>query len=124
MVVRNCYFTFASDKKSKEAGIRPSTDKLTRFSTVVPLFKSKKIWLPEELKGTTLIIEALDEILHVTTSGMKSRHDDINDCISQLPLLKAWKPNEEMVGKQSYSSIYDNDTDEVVDVTPLNSYIV
>jgi predicted phage terminase large subunit-like protein len=124
MVIRNCYFTFASDKKSKEAGIRPSTDKLTRFSTVVPLFKSKKIWFPEELKGTTLIIEALDEILHVTTSGMKARHDDINDCISQLPLLKAWKPSEEMVGKQNYSGVYESDIDDVIDITPLNSYIV
>jgi hypothetical protein len=46
------------------------------------------------------------------------------DCISQLPLLKAWKPSEEMVGKQNYSGVYESDIDDVIDITPLNSYIV
>ena len=126
MVRRNIYFTFASDKNSREAGIRPATNKFVRFNTVVPLFKSKKIWLPKELKEDKLIIYFLEEVLYVTDSGIKSRTDDVIDNVSQLPLLKAWKPSEEQFGIPDSSGVYAEDMDEDDDnkASTLNSYIV
>jgi len=95
MLKKNIFFTIASDKSGKEEGFRPTTNKLVRFNGVVPLFKQKKIWFPNELKDTVLVQEAVDEITYATKSGFKSKNDDIADNISQLVLFDAWKPSEE-----------------------------
>ena len=92
---RNIWFVFAKDGNTKEEGLRPNTSKLVRFNTVVPLFKSRKIWFPEDLKDSMELKEAMDEILHVTSSGFKSVHDDFIDTISMLPLMLPWKPVED-----------------------------
>lgn len=119
---KNTYFTLASDKKSREPGIRPSTDKFTRFNVALPLFKAKKIWLPKELKETTLYAEFMDEVLFVTTSGMKSKNDDVLDNISQLPLLNAWKPSEDQAVVTGDGIYEDYEMEEKY--SRLNSYIV
>ena len=124
MVRRNIYFKFARDRNSSIDGLRPSKDKFSRFNTVVPLFKSKKIWLPKELKEDRLIIDLIDEVTNVTTTGIKSKTDDMIDMISQLPLLNAWKPTEEQSGNMTKSQdIYGDDVEESKDER-LSSYIV
>lgn len=91
MITRNIWFNFASSEKSGEPGIRPLTDKLSRFNLVVPWFKTGKVYFPEELKQSVLMGHALSQIRLATQSGLKGK-DDFLDTISMLGYLKPWKP--------------------------------
>lgn len=92
MMERNIWFTFASSNKSP--GIRPTTDKLSRFNVVLPWFKAGKMYFPEEMKDGTAMTELLQELRLVTYEGIKG-HDDFIDTISQLAYLKIIKPSED-----------------------------
>lgn len=94
MINRNIYFSFAG--KGNTEGIRPSTDKITRFNQVLPMFKTKKIWFPQELKETPYMNELLDELMYVSKAGFKSKHDDVADTVSMLSELTAYKPGNEV----------------------------
>ena len=87
MVDRNVFFTIANDRRTKEEGLRPSTNKLQRFNTVVPLFKQRKIRFPSDLKDAYSMVEFIDELSVATVGGIKSLHDDCLDTISMLTLL-------------------------------------
>jgi hypothetical protein len=92
---RNNYFTLSTGKGSTTVGIRPTKDKMSRFQqNAVPLFKSKKIWLPEELRESTELAELLSELSLATLKGFKSKHDDHLDTISMLAELNSWRPSE------------------------------
>lgn len=93
MEKRNIWFRLASHNNSNIEGIRPNTNKLVRFNTVVPWFKQKKMYFPKEFENNTEMIEAMEELKSVTPSGFKSRHDDFADTISMLPLLMVVIPN-------------------------------
>lgn len=93
MIEKSMFFTLASDKSSKEEGIRPVVNKLQRFNNVLPLFKTKKIWFPKKFKETKFMTELLDELTNITKGGIKSAHDDGIDCVSMLGSLDAWKPS-------------------------------
>lgn len=96
MGLRNNYFTLSKGKNSTSIGIHPTKDKMSRFQqNAVPLFKSKKIWLPEELKDSPELQEMLTEISLSTLKGFKSKHDDQIDTISMLGELNSWRPNED-----------------------------
>ena len=102
MLLRNQWFSFASDGNGKEPGIRPNTNKLVRFNTVLPWFKAAMIFLPEEWRNKEkLIIEAEDELTSVTNEGFKSAHDDVADTISMLSVMKPWKPSDSPPLKQN-----------------------
>jgi predicted phage terminase large subunit-like protein len=101
MLERNIYFPLASEGNSNEPGIRPNTNKLVRFNTVVPLFKARKIFFPIERKTEPTIQEAINELSLVSVSGFRSKHDDFIDTISMLSSLKPWKPTEEAPMKAS-----------------------
>lgn len=124
MMQRNTWFTLASSGNGGNAGIRPTTQKFVRFNSMVPLFKSKKMYFPEEMKNGECMIECMDELGLVSVSGFKSKHDDFLDTISMLGLLNAWKPSEE----SAYT--YDDDrglwTDDEEDYSggSLSSYLV
>ena len=92
MTIRGVYFYLASDKASGEEGLRPTTSKLVRFNTALPLFKQRRIAFPEDLKESAAIMEFIDEITSVTPSGFKSEHDDCADTISQIPLIDYFAP--------------------------------
>jgi predicted phage terminase large subunit-like protein len=92
MLTRNIYFSLASEGNNNMPGIRPTTQKMQRFNIIVPLFKQKKIWFPEELQDTPIMKEAINEISLVSAGGFKSKHDDFLDTISMLGNIKAWKP--------------------------------
>ena len=113
---RNTYFTIVE--------IRPTVDKLKRFHTVVPWFRTGKIWFNKDLLGTTLMTEAINELERATVSGFKSRHDDFLDTVSSLAEMKPWKPQH--YNKLSGSSKWDDPYFEEIEDEPLGigSYIV
>lgn len=95
MMERNIYFTLASEGNESKPGIRPNTNKLVRFNTMVPMFKARKMFFPIEKKTSPEMAEAMNELSLVTPAGFKSKHDDFADTISQLASLTPWKPTEE-----------------------------
>lgn len=124
MMQRNIYFSLSSDSNSGKPGIRPNTNKLVRFNTVVPLFKLRKIFFPLEKKNDPAIAEAINELSLVSVSGFKSKHDDFCDTVSMLPLLNAWKPSEEVnLVQNEESSLWEVEEDEEI-FNRRTSYIV
>ena len=95
MLERNIFFPLASEGNDSKPGIRPNTNKLVRFNTVVPLFKARKIFFPIERKNEAPMMEAMNELSLVSVSGFRSKHDDFIDTISMLSSLTPWKPSEE-----------------------------
>ncbi len=96
MLVRNVYFSLASENNKNQPGIRPNTGsrKIERFHTVVPWFKTGKMYFPEELKESPPMVQCMDELSLVTKERFKSKHDDFSDTISMLSVMPAWKPSE------------------------------
>ena len=89
---------------------------MSRFQqNAIPLFKSKKIWLPEELKDSDELTELLFELSLATLKGFKSKHDDQIDTITMLAELNAWKPSEVSIHEEdedhsNESPIWGDDT--------------
>ena len=72
MLTRNIWFNFASSEKSGAPGIRPLTDKLSRFNIVVPWFKAGKMYFPNEMKKTTILGMFMAQ-LRLATASRASR---------------------------------------------------
>lgn len=106
MITRNIYFTLASDNNSSKPGIRPNTNKMQRFNTVVPWFKANKIWFPNEMKHTPPVEEAMQELRLASAGAFKSKHDDFIDTVSMLSALTPWKPSEESLMEQNDDSLW------------------
>lgn len=107
MLVRNIYFPLASDGNSNQPGIRPNTNKMVRFNTVVPLFKSRKIYFPEEKKDTPELREAMEELRLASPGGFRSKKDDFIDTISMLASLKTWRPTEDVALVQDPAGVWE-----------------
>lgn len=122
MMNRNIWFNFASSEKSGAAGIRPTTDKLSRFNLVVPWFKAGKIYFPKQLRASTIIGTFLGQIKLTTMSGIKGK-DDCIDTISMLAFIKAWKPSESSPATDNELSVWEEELNDINE-SPLNSYIV
>lgn len=126
MIARNCFFNFASsDKNRTSLGIRPTTDKLTRFSTVMPWFKAGKMFFPEELSESPALQEFKEEIRLATYKGFKT-HDDFIDTISQLAYLRVSEPSEEavFVQKETSDDVYwALEYDEESQTSSLDNYL-
>ena len=101
MMDRNIYFPLASEGNDMKPGIRPNTNKMVRFNTVVPWFKARKIFFPVEKKTSPELAEAVTELSLATPGGFKSKHDDFIDTISMLSSLNPWKPSEEAPLKEA-----------------------
>lgn len=125
MMNRNIYFPLASEGNDTKPGIRPNTNKLVRFNTVVPLFKARKVFFPVEKKTTPELAEAMTELSLVTPAGFKSKHDDFADTISMLSSLTPWKPSEEapMTESSTQGGMWDIDVPNV-SADRMASYIV
>jgi len=115
MMNRNIYFTLASGRGKTTPGIRPNKDKMSRFQQMaVPLFKSGKLWFPEELRDSAELSEMLNELQLATMKGFKSKHDDQIDNISMLGEFNAWKPSEVSTTENSDGSmLWDEEPEEV-----------
>lgn len=123
MLNRNQYFSLASEGNNNNAGIRPNTNKLMRFNTVVPWFKSKKMFFPKEMKTSAPMLECINELSLVSTSGFKSKHDDFADTISMLASLKPWKPSEDVSLVHKGDNVWELEDDEAED-NRMSSYVV
>ncbi len=124
MIVRNIFFNLASENNSGKAGIRPSTNKMQRFNVVLPWFKTKKIWLPEDKKNEFFVVEMLEELRYASANGFKSKHDDSIDTISQLAVIGAWKPSQDVQVIQDESGIWKEDPSLNRHDNSMSSYIV
>lgn len=122
MMTRNIWFTFASSEKSGAPGIRPLTDKLSRFNLVVPWFKMGKFYWPEEMKSSVIMGQFLGQLRLTTISGIKGK-DDCIDTISQLAYLKPWKPSESAPATPDEVDLWD-DEQKTSEPSALASYIV
>lgn len=125
MMERNIYFPLSSDGNENKPGIRPNTNKMVRFNTVVPMFKLRKMFFPIERKTEPTIQEAMNELGLVSLAGFKSKHDDFLDTISMLSVMRPWKPSEEapLVESGRGDGMWDLDVDEEPK-NRLGSYIV
>ena len=121
-MTRNIWFNLAQGKGG-EAGIRPETDKLSRFNLVVPLFKAGKIKWPEEMKTSRIMGEAIEELTMATLDGFKSKDDDFLDTISQLMYLHPWAPSELAPDTENKSSPWEEEDDHDMN-SGMSSYIV
>lgn len=93
MYETSVWFNLASsDKTGNTPGIRPTTDKLSRFNLILPLFKAGKMYFPKELQESKEMSEFMSELRLATYSGFKG-HDDCIDTISQLAYMKTIKPS-------------------------------
>lgn len=123
MMDRNIWFNFASsDKNGNTPGIRPMTDKLSRFNLILPWFKAGKIYFPEEKRDSAAIEEFMSELRLATYSGFKG-HDDCIDTISQLSYLKVIKPSKTVNNSNNHSSLWDNTSYEDNN-NKIDNYIV
>lgn len=125
MLERNIYFTLASEGNEGKPGMRPNTNKMVRFNTVVPLFKARKVFFPIEKKFEPPMVEAMNELSLIAVSGIRSKHDDFLDTASMLSSLHTWKPSEEapVVSSGQGDGMWDIDIEE--DPTDrMRSYIV
>jgi predicted phage terminase large subunit-like protein len=121
MMEKNVYFNLASDNNGKKPGIRPSTDKITRFNLMVPMFKTHQMWFPQELEYDPRIIEFIEELSLVTPAEFKSKHDDCCDTISMLASLTTFKPAEAEIEHMT-DPLWAEETREVT--SDLDSYLV
>lgn len=122
MMSRNIWFTFASSQSNNKPGIRPTTDKLSRFNLVVPLFKLRKMFFPTELKFHPMMKPWIDQIKLATRNGIKGK-DDALDTISMLAFMKAWRPSETPPITEDQQRLWEEEhgpTDE----STLSNYIV
>lgn len=123
MMERNVFFTITSDNNGNKPGLRPNTNKLARFMTVVPLFKAGKMYFPIEVKTEEVMAEAMNELSLVAAAGFRSKHDDFCDTISQLPLMKAFKPGEEAPLTPDGNGLWEMEDDDT-ESSSMASYIV
>lgn len=121
MMDKNIYFTLASEGNNGKPGIKPVTNKLVRFNTILPKFKSREVFFPIELKNEKPMLECIDELTLLSKAGFKSKHDDFADSISQLTSLTIWRPSEPIVFTEK-DGIYE--TEEENEISVLSSYIV
>lgn len=120
---RNIWFNFARTKN--QPGIRPETDKLSRFNLVVPLFKAGKIFFPTQMRKSKIMGEFIQEITMATKDGFKSRHDDAVDTVSMLQYMEPWKPSDTIQSPSGNGDDrWDMDEDDGFGDNSMDSYIV
>lgn len=96
MMDKNTFFNLASAGNGSAAGIRPSSQKFTRFMSVLPWFKQKLFYFPEEMRNDPPMVEGMNELTLVAKGGFKSKHDDFIDTISMLSMMDTWRPSTSM----------------------------
>ena len=104
MLKRNIWFNIASSKGSNKEGISVKNNKMERFRLTIPKFKAGKVYLPNELKESMLVAEILGELSFATIDGIKSKHDDAIDMISQLDQMYLVYPDVTQANLKSNES--------------------
>lgn len=125
MIRTNTHFNLTSSNNGGIPGIRPVTDKMSRFNVVLPWFKAKYMFFPDELREDPRMVEAMLELTLATKGAFKSKHDDFIDTISMLALLRYFKPaTEHTLSMGGDSGIYDSEEDDTFGESNFSSYIV
>ena len=91
MQARSIFFNLLSHGNGNKPGIRVISSKLQRFHEVVPLLKAGKIMIPHDVIHPW-IDEFWAEVRLATVQGLKAKHDDVLDTISQLYLIRPVVP--------------------------------
>ncbi|AGH07375.1 hypothetical protein SUFG_00002 [Sulfitobacter phage phiCB2047-B] len=124
MDYRGIYFNLAH--QNGKPGIRPMTDKLSRFNLVVPLFKAGLVKFPLEMKETQVLGLFMEQISLATKDGIKGK-DDCLDTISMLQVMSAWKPNPdvptESLQNPTHPTLWDIQTESEYE-SEMDSYII
>ena len=109
MIQKNIFFVLTSENNSTKPGIRPNTNKMQRFNTVVPLFKLHKIYFPEEQKSGTVMMEMVNELSLASASGFRSKKDDFIDTISMLSVMRPVAPTSQDIEQREGGGMWDDD---------------
>jgi phage terminase large subunit-like protein len=109
MIQKNIFFVLTSENNSTKPGIRPNTNKMQRFNTVVPLFKLHKIYFPEEEKTTPVMMEMVNELSLASASGFRSKKDDFIDTISMLSVMRPVAPTSQDIEQREGGGMWDDD---------------
>lgn len=109
MIQKNIFFVLTSENNSTKPGIRPNTNKMQRFNTVVPLFKLHKIYFPEEDKSTPVMMEMVNELSLASSSGFRSKKDDFIDTISMLSVMRPVAPTSQDIEQREGGGMWDDD---------------
>ncbi len=122
MMLRNIFFSLASDKNEGKPGIRPTVDKFQRFNVVVPNFKKGEMYFPSDVYSEALT-ELLLELSQTTVMGFKSKKDDGLDTVSMLALMPIWLPSVETPFTQNGADIWGLHT-QAEEYHSINNYLV
>lgn len=109
MIQKNIFFVLTSENNSTKPGIRPNTNKMQRFNTVVPLFKLHKIYFPEEDKTGAVMMEMVNELSLASASGFRSKKDDFIDTISMLSVMRPVAPTSQDIEQREGGGMWDDD---------------
>lgn len=123
MMLRNTWFTLASEGNGNQPGIRPTTDKMKRFNVVHPWFKAGKMYFPTEVRYGPEMAECMEELRLATPGGFKSKKDDFIDTISMLGLLTIWLPSEDAPPMEKDGDIWGSEQEENTE-SRMASYVV
>lgn len=124
MMLRNNFFTLASENNNGKLGVRPVTNKMSRFTTVVPWFKAGLMHFPHERRDSPEIREAIEELSLASPGGFKSKKDDFIDTVSMLSVMNAWRPSgEQHIVQSRNTDIWEHEVDDD-DYSALDSYVV
>lgn len=124
MDYRGIYFNLTHEKG--KPGIRPMTDKLSRFNLVVPQFKSGKVAFPLEMKNTKIMGIFMEQLSLATRDGLMGK-DDCLDTISMLTHMNPWKPNPDEPTQETQVSTADpiwGTEPEADEESGIDAYIV
>ncbi|ANJ20736.1 terminase subunit A [Roseobacter phage RD-1410W1-01] len=125
MDIRNQYFNLTH--QNGKPGIRPMTDKLSRFNLVVPLFKAGKVRFPASKRNTQVLGLLMEQISLATKDGIKGKDDGL-DGVSMLTVMNAWTPTKETVQQREAvkqaDPIYGEDVAMEEYEHEIDSYIV
>lgn len=93
MAYRDKFFNLT--QQNGKPGIRVTTDKLSRFNMVVPLFKAGKIFFAKEMEKSKELGIFIEQIALATKDGIKGK-DDCIDTVSMLQYMNPWVPSKEV----------------------------
>jgi phage terminase large subunit-like protein len=116
------------DKNSKQFGFSSTVDKVTRFNSVVPMFKMNMVKFPKDKKDSKILTIGLEQIRLISSKGYSTKHDDFGDAIAMLSKMTLVKPHVEKTQKivvedNQYSKYFDEDIIEEKEVGGISSYI-
>lgn len=115
MNYRNKFFNLTN--QNGKPGIRPTTDKLSRFNMVVPQFKAGKIFFASELKNSKALGIFVEQIALATKDGIKGK-DDCIDTVSMLQYMNPWVPSKEVMDDGNNSNVRSSQVWGSNDLTP------